>query len=64
MVCWAFIHLKSNRGGTLNNVLPHKNVMPQAQDIPSRHSMQTQGYPVVVLFIDVQRHTGIHKYPF
>ena len=28
------------------------------------HSIQTQGRPVVVLFIDVERQTGIHNYPF
>ena len=27
---------------------------------PPRHSIQTQGRPVVVLSIDVERHTGIH----
>ena len=29
-----------------------------------RHSTQTQGRPIVVLSIDVGRHTGIHNYPF
>ena len=29
-------------------------------DTPSRHSIQTQGRPVAVLSIDVERHTGIH----
>ena len=31
---------------------------------PSRHSIETQGRPVVVLSIDVERHTVIHNYPF
>ena len=30
---------------------------------PPRHSIQTQGRPVAVLSIDVERHTGIHTYP-
>ena len=48
------------------NVLPHRKAMPQTQDTdtPSRHSIQTKGRPVVVLSIDVERHTGIHNYPF
>ena len=33
-------------------------------DTPSRHSIQKQDRPVVVLFIVVGRHTGIHNYPF
>ena len=31
---------------------------------PPRHSIQTRGRPVVVLSIDVERHTGIHNYNF
>ena len=31
---------------------------------PPRHSIQTRGRPIVVLFIDVKRHTGIHNYQF
>ena len=35
-------------------------------DTPPRHSIhvKTQGRPVVVPSIDVERHTGIHNYPF
>ena len=33
-------------------------------DTPPRHSIQTQGRPVVVLSIIVERHNGIHNYPF
>ena len=32
-------------------------------DTPLRHSIQTQGRPVVVLSIYVERNTGIHIYP-
>ena len=31
---------------------------------PPRDSIQTQGRTVLVLSIDVEPHTGIHKYPF
>ena len=31
---------------------------------PPRHSVQTRDRPIAVLSIDVQRHTGIHSYPF
>ena len=48
--------------GTLTNVLPHRNAMPQTHDTSPRHSIQTQGRPVVVLSIDVERHSGIHYY--
>ena len=33
-------------------------------DITPRHSIQTQGRLVVMLSIDVERHTGIHNYLF
>ena len=33
-------------------------------DTPPRHCIQTWGRPVAVLFIDVERHTGIHSLPF
>ena len=33
-------------------------------DTPPRLSIQTRGRPVAVLSIDVERHTGIHSYPF
>ena len=40
--------------------------MPQTQDMAPypRHSIQTQGRHDVVLSIDMERHTGIHNYPF
>ena len=51
--------------GTLTNVLPQRNAMPQTQDMTSKPvTVYTQGRPVVVLYIDVERHTGIHNYPF
>ena len=40
--------------GTLTNVLPHRNAIPQTQDMTPRHSIQAQGRPVVVLSIDVE----------
>ena len=36
----------------------------RGHDAPPCHSIQTQGRPVVVLSIDVERHTGSHNYPF
>ena len=33
-------------------------------DTPSRHSIQTQVQPVVVLCIDVERYTGVHNFHF
>ena len=33
-------------------------------DTPTRHNIQTRDRPVAVLSIDVERHTGIHSYPF
>ena len=50
--------------GPLTNVLPHWNAMPQTWDITPRHSIQTQGGPVVALSIDVECLTGIHNYTF
>ena len=35
----------------------------RGHDTPSRH-IQTQGQPVVVLSIKVERYTGMHNYPF
>ena len=51
---------------TLTNVLPHRNAIATdtGHDIPPRHSVQTQGRPVIVLSIDVKRHTGIHNTHF
>ena len=33
-------------------------------DTSRRHSIQTQGLPVIVLSFDVECHTKIHNYPF
>ena len=67
----AFKHLRSYRdgaacsNGTLTNALPHRNATPQTQDITPVPSQYTDtGLPVAVLSIDVERHTGIHSYPF
>ena len=64
---WGHIAtLPACSSGTLTNVLPYRNVMPQTQDMTPHPvtSIQTQGWPVAVLSIDVERHTGIHNYPF
>ena len=60
-------------------VLLRRKAMPQTQamtphpvtvhrhtghDTPPSHSIQTRGRPVVVLSIYVERHSGIHNYPF
>ena len=43
--------------GTLTNVLPHRNAMPQTQDMTLHPvSIQTRVRPVAVLSIDVERH--------
>ena len=47
--------------GTLTNVLPHRNAMPQT--CIHKQYIDT-GRPVAVLYIGVERHTGIHSYPF
>ena len=53
---------------TLINVLLHRNAMPQTQDMAPQHPTSSQyadtGRPVVVLSIDVERHTGIHNCQF
>ena len=70
-VCFGFHvvlkHLRSYHdgacSGTLTNVLPYRNAMPQTQDMtpgPPRHSIHTRGRPAA----DVECHTGIHSYPF
>ena len=52
--------------GTLTNMVPHRNAMPQTQAMtPHPVTVYRQGgQPVAVLSIDVERHTGIHSYPF
>ena len=70
-VCWgltSFLNIWGHittvpacSSGTLTNVLPLRIVIPH--NTPPRHSIQTQGRPVVVLQIDVERHTWIHNYP-
>ena len=32
-------------------------------DTPPHHSIHTRGWPITVLSIDVERHTGIYSYP-
>ena len=72
--CWGLTMLLNISGhivtvpaygsGTLTDVLPHRNAMPfdTGHDYASRHSIQTQGQPVIVLSKDVEHHTGIHHY--
>ena len=48
--------------GTLIIVLPHRNVMPQTQDM-TPHPITVYRH-VAVLSIAVLRHTEIHSYPF
>ena len=44
--------------GTLTNVLPHRNVMPQTENmIPPNRSIQRQGQPDM-LYIDVKCYFG------
>ena len=52
--------------GTLTNVLATQecHAANTGRNIPSCHSLQTHGWPVAVLSIDVEHHTGIHSYPF
>ena len=38
--------------------------MPQTHDMTPHHSIQTRGYPVAVLSIEMERHTGVHNYLF
>ena len=50
---------------TWNNVATQKgHAADTGHDTPSHHSIQTRGRHVPVLSIDVERHTGIHSYPF
>ena len=60
----GFYNGENRSSGTLTNVLPHRNAADTGHDTPPRHSIQTRGRPVAVLSIDVERHTGIHSYPF
>ena len=47
--------------GTLINVLPHRNAIPQTCDMtPYLVRIQTQGLSVIVLSIYVECHTGIN----
>ena len=48
--------------GTLTNVEFY--AADTGHDTPPRHSIQLRGRPVVVLFIDVEHHTGIYNCPF
>ena len=57
-------HITTVPACSSDTLLPHRNAMLPTQDMTfqPRHSIQTQGRPVVVLSIDVERHTGIHNY--
>ena len=61
-VCWGLMSFLNSWGhiATLPSC-SSVNVLPL--DMTHRHSIQTQGWPVVVLSIDVERHTGIHNNP-
>ena len=49
--------------GTFTNELSQKcHAADTGHDTQPYHSIQTQGRPIVVLSIDVERHTGIHNY--
>ena len=62
---FTMIHQPACSSGTLTNVLPQEfHAAGTGHDTPSRHSIQTQGRHVIVLSTDVERHTGIHNYPF
>ena len=59
--------ISAGSSGTLTNVLPlclECCATDTGHTIPPRHSIQTQGQPVIVLLIDMERHTGIHNYLF
>ena len=57
----AFIQLRSYQDGACLQQWYHAADI--GHDTSLRHSIQTQGRPVAVLSIDVERHTGIHSYP-
>ena len=47
------------------DVLLHWNTMPRTQDMTAYPvTVHTHGRPVAVLFIGVERNTGMHNYPF
>ena len=68
----AFKHLRSYRDGACLYQLSFDQCAATQEchaadtgyDTPPRHSIQTQGRPVAVLSIDVERYSGIHSYPF
>ena len=68
----AFKHLKSYRDGACLKQWYFDQCAPTQEchaddtghDTSPRHSIQTQDRPVAVLSNDVERHTGIHSYPF
>ena len=45
-------------------VLPHWNAMTRIHDTQASHSIQTQGWPVIVLSFDVEHRIGYRDYPF
>ena len=65
-----FKHLRSYRDGAYLwyfdqcDTTQECHVADTGHDTPPCHSIQAQCRPVVVLSIDVERHTGIHNYPF
>ena len=68
----AFKHLRSYRDGAYLlqwyfdqcAATQECHAADTGHDTPPHHSIQTQGRPVAVLSIDVERHTGRHRYPF
>ena len=60
----AYKHLRSYRDFGQCAATQECHATDTGHDNPPSHSIQTQGRPVVVLSIDVERHTGIHNYPF
>ena len=78
MVCWGLTSLLIIRGhmttvpacssGALTNdqcaTTQECHAADIGHDTPPRHSIETRGRPVAVLFIDLERHTGIFKYLF
>ena len=51
--------------GTITNSATQEfHAADTGHDTPPCHGIQTQGRPIVVLCIDLERDTGIHNYPF
>ena len=66
----AFKHLRSYRDGACLEqsyfdqcaATQECHAADTGYDTPPHRSIQTQGRPVAVVSIDVERHTGIHSY--